>query len=152
MISTPAAAAAAAIASTSARSSSAGRPSSSTIDRLSASGRAPAMARSLTVPFTARSPIEPPGKRIGLTTKLSVVSAISTPPTEIVPASARARSALEAKAGTSRPSISVWVALPPAPWAIVMRASRNRGGFVRTVSMMSSTRCSRSVGAAWCAS
>jgi hypothetical protein len=29
----------------------------------------------LTVPFTARSPIEPSGKRIGLTTKLSVVGA-----------------------------------------------------------------------------
>jgi len=42
--------------------------------------------------------------------------------------------------------------LPPAPWAIVMRASRNFGGLERTVSMMSSTRCSRSVGTAWCAS
>ena len=74
----------AAIASTSARSSSAERPSSSTIDRLSASGRAPAIARSLTVPLTASSPIEPPGKRIGLTTKLSVVNASSTPPTSTV--------------------------------------------------------------------
>ena len=57
-----------AIASTSARSSSAGSPSSSTSDRLSASGRAPETARSLTVPLTASSPIEPPGKRSGLTT------------------------------------------------------------------------------------
>ena len=39
-----------------------------------AAGRRPT-ARSLTVPLTASSPIEPPGKRIGLTTKLSVVSA-----------------------------------------------------------------------------
>jgi len=104
------------------------------------------------VPLTARSPIDPPGKRMGFTTKLSVVSAISTPPTEIVPASASTRRALEAKAGTSSPSISVWVALPPAPWAIVMRASRKPRRLGRTVSMMSSTRCSRSVGAAWCAS
>ena len=48
---------------------------------VSASGRAPATARSLTVPLTASSPIEPPGKRIGLTTKLSVVSASSAPST-----------------------------------------------------------------------
>ena len=72
------------------------------------------------MPLTASSPIEPPGKRIGLTTKLSVVSATSTPPIETVPASASAASAGEANAGTSRPSISVCVALPPAPWAIVM--------------------------------
>ena len=65
----------AAIASTSARSSSAPSPSSRTSESVSASGRAPATARSLTVPLTASSPIEPPGKRIGLTTKLSVVSA-----------------------------------------------------------------------------
>ena len=31
-------------------------------------GRAPETARSLIVPLTASSPIEPPGKRIGLTT------------------------------------------------------------------------------------
>ena len=61
-ICTPAASAARAAASTSARSSSAGRPSSSTSARLSASGRAPDTARSLTVPFTASSPIEPPGE------------------------------------------------------------------------------------------
>ena len=71
-----------AIASTSARRSSAARPSSSTIASVSASGRAPATARSLTVPFTASSPIEPPGKRIGFTTKLSVVNARAAPPTE----------------------------------------------------------------------
>ena len=66
--STPAVRAARAIASTSPRSSSAANPSSSTSERLSASGRAPETARSLTVPLTARSPIEPPGKRSGLTT------------------------------------------------------------------------------------
>ena len=64
-----------AIASTSARRTSASRPSSRIIETVSASGRAPAMARSLTVPLTASSPIDPPGKRSGLTTKLSVVIA-----------------------------------------------------------------------------
>src|SRR3954451_18098806 len=76
-ISTSSARAAAAIASTSARSTPASSPSSSTSDRVSATGRAPAHARSLTVPLTASSPIEPPGKRRGRTTKLSVVSARS---------------------------------------------------------------------------
>ena len=75
------AAAAAAIASTSARSVVGGEALlEHHATRLSASGRAPATARSLTVPLTASSPIEPPGKRIGLTTKLSVVSASATPP------------------------------------------------------------------------
>ena len=76
-IDTPAARAAAAIASTSSRRTSASRPSSRISDSVSASGRAPATARSLTVPFTARSPIEPPGKRSGLTTKESVVMTMS---------------------------------------------------------------------------
>ena len=44
---------------------------------VSASGRAPATARSLTVPLTASSPIEPPGKRSGLTTNESVVITMS---------------------------------------------------------------------------
>ena len=48
---------------------------------VSASGRAPETARSLTVPLTARSPIEPPGKRSGLTTNESVVIASSAPST-----------------------------------------------------------------------
>ncbi len=141
---TPAASAARAIASTSPRSTSDGSPSSSTIDRLSASGRAPATARSLTVPLTASSPIDPPGKVIGLTTKLSVVSATSTPPIETVPASASAARAGEAKAGTKRPSISVCVALPPAPWAIVMCSSLKRGRLERAVSMIPRTRSSAS--------
>jgi hypothetical protein len=142
---TPAASAARAMASTSARSTSDGRPSSSTIDRLSASGRAPATARSLTVPLTASSPIDPPGKRIGLTTKLSVVSATAMPPIDTEPASASAASAGEAKAGTNRPSISVWVAFPPAPWAMVMCSSLKRGRLERAVSMIPRTRSSRSV-------
>ena len=138
-----------AIASTSARSTSELRPSSRIIDTVSASGRAPDTARSLTVPLTASSPIEPPGKRSGLTTKLSVVIASRAPSTVSAPASRaprqRRRPRPAPKAGTSSPSISVCVALPPAPWASVICSSRNRGRFERAVSMISSTRCSRPV-------
>ncbi len=88
------------------------------------------------MPLTASSPIEPPGKRIGLTTKLSVVKASWAPPAATAPASASASSDGLAKAGTSTPSISAAVALPPAPCAIVMRASRNFGRFARAVSMI----------------
>ena len=97
------------------------------------------------MPLTASSPIEPPGKRIGLTTKLSVVNASRAPPASIVATSASASSAGEAKAGTSTPSISVCVALPPAPCAIVMWASRSFGRRARCFAIMSSTRCSRSL-------
>ena len=44
-----------------------------------ASAFAPETARSFTVPFTASSPIDPPGKRSGFTTKLSVVIAMRVP-------------------------------------------------------------------------
>ena len=76
------------------------------------------------MPLTARSPIEPPGKRSGETTNESVVIARSSP---TAPASAIVAPASEPKAGTNRPSISVCVALPPAPWAIVIAASLNFG-------------------------
>ena len=143
-ICTSAARAAAAIASTSARSVPDGRPSSMISESVSASGRAPAIARSLTVPLTASSPIEPPGKRSGLTTKESVVNATSPPGSATAPASASASSAGEANAGTKSPSISACVAFPPAPWAIVICSSRNFARFARAVSMISSTRASRS--------
>ena len=42
-------------------------------------GFAPLMARSLTVPLIASRPISPPGKKIGVTTKASVVKAIRDP-------------------------------------------------------------------------
>ena len=102
----------------------------------------------MTVPFTARSPIEPPGKRIGLTTKLSVVSARPTPSISTVPASPIASSEAEAKAGANSPSIRVCVALPPAPWDIVTCESLNLGRFERVVSMIERIRCSRSETAA----
>ena len=144
-ICTSAASAARAIASTSAFSSSAVRPSSRMSERLSASGRAPETARSLTVPLTARSPIEPPGKVIGLTTKESVVIASSTPSTSTAPASPIASSVCEPNAGTNRPSIMLWVALPPAPWAMLMRSSRNFPRLPRAVSMIPRMRASRSL-------
>jgi hypothetical protein len=76
-------------------------------DSVSASGRAPATARSFTVPFTARSPIEPPGKRRGLTTNESVVIARDEPFTATTPASPMSAPVSDSKLGTSRPSISV---------------------------------------------
>ncbi len=141
---TPAAAAAAAMASTSAWRSPAASPSSRTSARVRATGRAPATARSFTVPFTARSPIEPPGKRSGVTTKLSVVIASSTPPTDRSAESPSAAGSGAPRAGTSIPSISVWLARPPAPWAMVMRGSRNLARLARATSMRSRTTCSRS--------
>ena len=55
------------------------RPASRMKVTTSASALAPETARSFTVPLTASSPIEPPGKRSGLTTKLSVVMATRAP-------------------------------------------------------------------------
>ncbi len=88
------------------------------------------------MPLTASSPIEPPGKRSGWTTKESVVSATSPPSSETIPASPSASSCSEPKAGSSSPSISPCVALPPAPCAIVTCASRNFARFARVVSMI----------------
>ena len=78
---------------------------------------------------------------------MSVVNASPSPSIVTAPASASWSSVSEAKAGASRPSISVWVALPPAPWAIVIRSSLNRGRFERAVSMISRIRSSRPAGA-----
>ena len=68
-----------AMARTSASRTAVGRPSSRTKVTTRASAFAPETARSFTVPFTASSPMEPPGKLKGLTTKLSVVMATVTP-------------------------------------------------------------------------
>ena len=72
---TPACSAARAIDWAIRRRSSSGKPSSITKAAESHSGSAPATARSLTVPFTASSPMSPPGKKSGLTTNESVVNA-----------------------------------------------------------------------------
>ena len=76
---TPAAAAALAIAATTCDSSSIGNPSSRMKAAERHTGTAPLMARSLTVPFTASSPMLPPGKNSGVTTKESVVNATREP-------------------------------------------------------------------------
>ena len=65
---TPAASAAVFIDCTTRRRVSTGSPSSITMPQLKYSGRAPPTARSLTVPFTARVPMSPPGKNSGSTT------------------------------------------------------------------------------------
>ena len=101
-------------------------------------GSAPPTARSLTVPLTASSPMSPPGKKMGETTYESVVTARVVPPTS--------RSAWSPdgfpKAGWKSASTSVWVALPPAPWAMLIASSRILGARRRTDSIRSSTSCS----------
>ena len=67
-IDTPAAWAAAAIEAAIRCRSATGNPSSRMKPHDRYSGRAPDMARSLTVPLTARSPMSPPGKNSGDTT------------------------------------------------------------------------------------
>jgi hypothetical protein len=67
-----------------------GKPSSSTRPAERKSGSAPHMARSFTVPCTAREPMSPPGKKTGFTTKLSVVKASRSLPTVTTAPSPRA--------------------------------------------------------------
>ena len=76
------------------------------------------------MPLTASSPIEPPGNRIGRTTKASVVSASRAPPTV-----QQRRVAEPLQLGSRRvlgqqrhdqPSTSARLALPPAPCAVVI--------------------------------
>ena len=67
-IGTPAAPRPRRIDATTRRSVSIGRPSSRMKPALRYSGRAPHIARSLTVPFTASVPMSPPGKNSGRTT------------------------------------------------------------------------------------
>ena len=61
-----------------------GKPSSIIKPTLSTFGSAPAMAKSLTVPLTANSPMFPPGKKTGCTTKESVLNAKRLSPKESV--------------------------------------------------------------------
>src|SRR5579871_71930 len=85
------------------------------------------MARSLTVPFTARSPILPPGKMRGRTTKESVVNASRAPLTETTAPSWRCSNMEFEKAGMKIFSMSWWVRRPPPPCARTMRSSATRG-------------------------
>ena len=57
-----------------------GSPPPARTPRRASAARAPAIARSFTVPCTARWPIEPPGKRRGCTTNESVENASRSPP------------------------------------------------------------------------
>ena len=80
-----------------------------------ASALAPETARSFTVPFTASSPMEPPGKVSGLTTKLSVVMAMRVPLKSRWAASPNGSEEDAKRRGAKRPSTSRRLALPPAP-------------------------------------
>ena len=92
-------------------------------------GRAPSMARSLTVPCTARCPIEPPGKERGCTTKESVLNASRSPPGSVERGGVgrAAPSASLANASRNTASTSAADALPPAPWASVTISSVQPG-------------------------
>ena len=111
------------------------------------SGVAPPTARSLMVPLTASSPMSPPGKKSGLTTNESVVTA--RPRWSTPGARSTAWSPSWSSTGLLRMSpksavTSVWLAFPPAPWLIVIASSRSDGLRLRISAMRSSTRCSGS--------
>ena len=76
---TPASRATSAIEAQMRRRSSMGKPSSKMNPQLRYSGRAPLVATSFTVPHTAKRPMSPPGKKWGVTTKLSVENAKRSP-------------------------------------------------------------------------
>ena len=94
-----------------------GKPSSSRYPALRKSGSAPHIARSLTVPCTASEPMSPPGKKAGVTTKVSVVKARRSLPTvTIAPSPSGSRCGLR-KAGAKSVSMRRAVLRPPPPWA-----------------------------------
>ena len=99
-------------------------------------GVAPLTARSLTVPLTARSPTDPPGKCRGRTTNESVLKQILSPEASVnVAASGRAEGCPPGpKASRNTASTRAAEAFPPAPWAEVMKASVSRGRRLRAAS------------------
>src|SRR5947207_1253041 len=120
------------------------KPSSMTNAADNHRGSAPTTAKSFTVPFTARSPIDPPGKRHGFTTNESVVKAMRSP-------AGRSRIVASTNGASPWPSASrntastrASEALPPAPWASVTTSSVSRGRRRRNDSMRSRTAASRS--------
>jgi len=127
MIETPALRAAIAIASISLSSALVGKPDSRMSVAIKAIGRAADTAKSFNVPLTASSPIEPPGKRSGRTTKPSAVVAIFTLPSGNVAASVNACKIGFEKYGAIRPSTRRRDAVPPAPCAISICVSAKRG-------------------------
>ena len=111
-ISTPAAAAARCIDATTRRKVSMGNPSSMMKPALKYSGRAPHMARSLTVPFTASVPMSPPGKNRGRMTYESVLNASRTPP--IVQHAPSCRAFSRSLANTGKNTLSSSLLAQPA--------------------------------------
>ncbi len=132
---TPACRAACAIARTSASRTSVGNPASRMKVTTMDSGLAPDTARSLTVPLMASSPMEPPGKLNGFTTKQSVVMANWVPAISSVAESLKGSVEEPKRRGANKPSISRRLAIPPAPCAISICGSRKRtlAGAVPTV-------------------
>src|SRR5690606_17090139 len=130
-----------------AHSSSMGKPSSITKAAEIQAGRAPITARSFTVPWIARWPIEPPGNRSGCTTKESVLNARDSPEGSGSTApSQRRSSSLLRNASRKTASTSAADALPPAPCAMVTTSSSRRGRRRRNASIFSSTCSSRTTG------
>ena len=113
---TPARSAARATDSVMERSSENGSPSSMMKASDRATGVAPIMARSLTVPLTASSPMSPPGNASGLTTNKSVVKARRWPATSTTAASLSGPPTPEPpSAGAIRSRISTADSWPPEP-------------------------------------
>ena len=77
-------------------------------------GSPPHMAMSFTVPQTASFPMSPPGKKRGLTTKLSVEKTSRSPPGRMAPSPSSESIGLSS-AGTMTCSISREVFFPPLP-------------------------------------
>src|SRR5664279_2029465 len=95
------------------------------VDRYS--GRAPDMARSFTVPLTARSPMVPPGKNIGFTTKESVENASRPAGAVSTAESPSSPSAASPNAGRKRCSMSSPDIAPPPPCPITMVGESRSG-------------------------
>src|ERR1017187_7861753 len=129
---TPAALAASDMDAVMRESSSSGSPSSMMKAAERESGRAPLMARSLTVPWMASLPMSPPGKNSGVTTNESVVKAMRAPPRSSTAWSSSLRRNWLSKAGRKRSWTSWAVRRPPLPWpmTIVLRWAIGRGQFI----------------------
>ena len=126
-IGTPAAWAARANARTSDANTSLGSPDSRMKVTTSATARAPATARSFTVPFTASSPMEPPGKTSGVTTKPSVGDRHPGFAQRHQGGVAELGDARRGRGAEQRGRRSAGGSpCPPAPWAISIRDSRKR--------------------------
>src|SRR5215207_474833 len=120
--------------------SATGRPSSTMNPAESATGRAPAIARSLTVPFTASSPMSPPGKKRGRTTNESVVNASRPSPSPRTALSASGSSSGLRSSRRNSASIRSWLDLPPAPCErVICSSSTFRRGRRRRASIASRT-------------